>query len=36
MKIIHTSDWHIGKIVNEYSMIDDQKIYFKQINRTYR
>lgn len=25
MKIIHTSDWHIGKIVNEYSMINDQK-----------
>lgn len=25
MKIIHTSDWHIGKIVNEFSMIDDQK-----------
>lgn len=25
MKIIHTSDWHIGKIVNEYSMIEDQK-----------
>lgn len=25
MKIIHTGDWHIGKIVNEFSMIDDQK-----------
>ena len=25
MKIIHTSDWHIGKIVNEFSMIEDQK-----------
>lgn len=25
MKIIHTSDWHIGKIINEFSMIDDQK-----------
>lgn len=25
MKIIHTSDWHIGKIVNEFSMIPDQK-----------
>ncbi|MGL5244622.1 MAG: metallophosphoesterase family protein, partial [Sarcina sp.] len=24
MKIIHTGDWHIGKIVNEISMIDDQ------------
>ena len=25
MKIVHTSDWHIGKIVNEFSMIEDQK-----------
>lgn len=25
MKIIHTSDWHIGKIVNEFSMLEDQK-----------
>ena len=25
MKIIHTGDWHIGKIVNEFSMIDDQR-----------
>lgn len=25
MKIIHTADWHLGKIVNEFSMIDDQK-----------
>ncbi|OOB76932.1 MAG: hypothetical protein BEN19_03305 [Epulopiscium sp. Nuni2H_MBin003] len=24
MKIFHTSDWHIGKIVNNYSMISDQ------------
>jgi len=25
MKIIHTADWHLGKIVNEFSMVDDQK-----------
>lgn len=25
MKIIHTSDWHIGKIINDFSMINDQK-----------
>ncbi|OOO00637.1 MAG: hypothetical protein ATN35_06385 [Epulopiscium sp. Nele67-Bin004] len=25
MKIFHTSDWHIGKIVNNVSMLDDQK-----------
>lgn len=31
MKIIHTGDWHIGKIVNEFSMIEDQKIVLKQL-----
>ena len=31
MKIIHTSDWHIGKIVNEYSMIDDQKYILNKL-----
>lgn len=25
MKFIHTGDWHIGKVVNEFSMIEDQK-----------
>lgn len=24
MRILHTADWHIGKIVNEFSMIEDQ------------
>jgi len=24
MKFIHTADWHIGKIVNEFSMLEDQ------------
>ncbi|RPA65481.1 exonuclease SbcCD subunit D [Aerococcus agrisoli] len=24
MKIIHTADWHIGKIVNEHPLIEDQ------------
>lgn len=28
MKIIHTADWHIGKMLNDYSLIDDQKYYF--------
>ncbi|CDI48628.1 exonuclease SbcCD subunit D [Clostridium tetani] len=31
MKIIHTGDWHIGKIVNEFSMIEDQKIVLEQL-----
>mgnify|MGYP004514952845 CR=1 FL=1 len=31
MKIIHTSDLHIGKRVNEYSMIEDQRYILEQI-----
>lgn len=31
MKIIHTGDWHIGKIVNEFSMIEDQKFYLDRL-----
>lgn len=31
MKIIHTGDWHIGKIVNEFSMIEDQKYILEQL-----
>ena len=31
MKLIHLSDLHIGKRVNEISMIDDQKYILEQI-----
>ena len=31
MKILHTSDLHIGKRVNEYSMLDEQKFIFSKI-----
>lgn len=31
MKIIHTGDWHIGKIVNEFSMLDEQKYILEQL-----
>ncbi|MEG0855859.1 MAG: exonuclease SbcCD subunit D [Terrisporobacter sp.] len=31
MKIIHTSDWHIGKIVNDFSMLEDQKYMLEQL-----
>lgn len=27
MKIIHTSDWHLGKLLYEYSMIEDQRSF---------
>lgn len=31
MKILHTSDWHIGKIVKEMSMLNDQRYIFEQM-----
>ncbi len=31
MKIIHTGDWHIGKIVNEFSMLEEQKYVLEQL-----
>lgn len=31
MKILHTSDLHIGKRVNEYSMLDEQKFILDRI-----
>lgn len=31
MKLLHTSDLHIGKVVNEFSMLEDQKHILNQI-----
>ncbi|MDF2699169.1 MAG: sbcD [Haloplasmataceae bacterium] len=31
MKFLHTADWHIGKIINEYSMIEDQKFIIDKL-----
>ncbi len=31
MKILHTSDWHLGKIIYERSLIEDQKAVLSQI-----
>ncbi len=31
MRILHTADWHLGKIVNEFSMLDLQKSYLKEL-----
>ena len=31
MKLIHLSDLHIGKRVNEFSMAEDQKYILNQI-----
>ncbi len=33
MRILHTSDWHIGKFVNEYSILQEQKEYFDELIR---
>ena len=30
MRIIHTSDWHIGKNLYDYSLIEDQTFYFEK------
>ncbi len=31
MRILHTADWHLGKIFHEYSMIEDQRYVLNQI-----
>lgn len=31
MRVLHTADWHLGKIVNEFSMIEDQRYVLNQI-----
>lgn len=31
MKILHISDLHIGKTINGYSLIEDQKYYFEKL-----
>lgn len=33
MKFLHTADLHIGKIVNDFSMLDDQRFILEQIRR---
>lgn len=31
MKLLHTADWHLGKIVNEFSMLDDQRYFLETL-----
>lgn len=31
MRILHTADWHLGKIVNEFSMLELQEEYLKDL-----
>lgn len=30
MRIVHTADWHIGRFLGDYSLLEDQKIWFDQ------
>ncbi len=31
MKILHTADWHLGKIVNEYNLLSEQEKILEQL-----
>lgn len=31
MKLLHTGDWHIGKVVNEFSMLEDQRYLLQKL-----
>ena len=31
MRILHTADWHLGKVVNEFSMLDLQREYLNKL-----
>ena len=31
MKILHTSDWHIGRTLNEKSLLEDQEALLTQL-----
>ena len=31
MKILHAGDWHIGKVVNDFSMLEDQEYILQQL-----
>ena len=31
MKILHTADWHLGKKLNDFSRIDEQRAVLEEI-----
>ncbi|MGP6139416.1 exonuclease SbcCD subunit D [Jeotgalibaca sp. A127] len=31
MRLLHTADWHLGKIVNDFSMIEDQRYLLNKL-----
>lgn len=36
MRFLHTADWHVGKNLNGFDLLDDQRNVFKQIERIAR
>lgn len=34
MRFLHTSDWHLGKIIYEHSLIEDQEYFLSQLLQT--
>ncbi|MBP1580965.1 MAG: exonuclease SbcCD subunit D [Oscillospiraceae bacterium] len=34
MRILHSSDWHIGRALFDYSLLEDQRYFFEQLYRT--
>ena len=33
MRVVHTSDWHIGKVLNDYSLLEDQTHMLKELKQ---
>ncbi len=33
MRVVHTSDWHIGKVLNDYSLLEDQAWILEQLKQ---
>lgn len=33
MRVVHTSDWHIGKVLNDYSLLEDQAHMLKELKQ---
>ena len=31
MKILHTADWHIGRVLNGFSLLEDQQFMLNQL-----
>ncbi|EPC64009.1 exonuclease SbcD, partial [Lacticaseibacillus paracasei subsp. paracasei Lpp14] len=34
MRFLHTADWHIGKKLNDFDLLEDQQAVFEQLVET--